>query len=234
MRLKESQRISSAISSTNESEAAESIKALWEAENMYDLTRMLNEAEKINHENIIQFGAIRDKVLQNLWNHVASAGTPFGTSLNGLNKILKGHRTGELTIVTGRTGQGKTTVVSQISLELAQQGVHTLWGSFEIKNDTLVTKMMQQHAKISLKGCTEAVFNEHADSFEKLPMWFMTFYGRYGVTRHIWHHVHEIRLGLPHRLSHILVIGGWHVGSFQLLKLSYQTPSRSHDRIDDG
>ena len=46
---------------------------------------------------------------------------PFGKALGGLNKILKGHRPGELTLVTGRTGQGKTTMVSQLSLELSEQ-----------------------------------------------------------------------------------------------------------------
>ena len=41
----------------------------------------------------------------------------------GLNRILKGHRRGELTIFTGRTGAGKTTLLSELSLDLAMQGV---------------------------------------------------------------------------------------------------------------
>jgi hypothetical protein len=55
--------------------------------------------------------------------------------------------------------------------------VHTLWGSFEIKNDVLAVKMLQQHTKKNLKGCSDAVFDEAADSFQRLPMWYMTFYG---------------------------------------------------------
>ena len=36
---------------------------------------------------------------------------------------MKGHRPGELTIFTGPTGSGKTTLMSELSLDLCQQGV---------------------------------------------------------------------------------------------------------------
>jgi len=41
---------------------------------------------------------------------------------------------------------GKTTFLSQLSLDLAQQGVNTLWGSFEVKNVNLIRKMLGQFA----------------------------------------------------------------------------------------
>ena len=40
-----------------------------------------------------------------------------------LNKLLKGFRPGELTVMTGRTGSGKTTFMSEYSLDLCMQGV---------------------------------------------------------------------------------------------------------------
>ena len=40
-----------------------------------------------------------------------------------LSNILKGHRAGELTIFTGPTGSGKTTLMSELSLDLSLQGV---------------------------------------------------------------------------------------------------------------
>jgi twinkle protein len=40
-----------------------------------------------------------------------------------LTKILKGHRRGELTVLTGPTGSGKTTFMSELSLDLCLQGV---------------------------------------------------------------------------------------------------------------
>jgi twinkle protein len=64
-----------------------------------------------------------------------------------LNHLLKGHRRGELTIFTGPTGSGKTTFLGEYTLDLASQGVKTLWGSFEIKNSRLGKMMMTQFAK---------------------------------------------------------------------------------------
>ena len=40
-----------------------------------------------------------------------------------LSNILKGHRAGELTIFTGPTGSGKTTLMSELSLDLSLQGM---------------------------------------------------------------------------------------------------------------
>jgi ABC-type lipoprotein export system ATPase subunit len=41
-----------------------------------------------------------------------------------LTQILKGHRAGELTVLTGSTGCGKTTFLSEYSLDLCLQGVN--------------------------------------------------------------------------------------------------------------
>lgn len=40
-----------------------------------------------------------------------------------LTRLLGGHRRGELTVLTGPTGCGKTTLCAEMSLDLAQQGV---------------------------------------------------------------------------------------------------------------
>jgi twinkle protein len=94
-----------------------------------------------------------------------------------LNKILKGHRRGELTVITGPTGCGKTTFISEYSLDLATQGVNTLWGSFEIRNVRLARTMLQQYAGLPLDE-NLSLFDMWADKFEKLPIYFMTFHGQ--------------------------------------------------------
>ena len=68
------------------------------------------------------------------------------TYFNFFNKTMKGMRKGELTLVSGATGSGKTTFLSQLSIDFLRQGVPTLWGSFEIKNEVLAHTMVQQHA----------------------------------------------------------------------------------------
>jgi twinkle protein len=52
-----------------------------------------------------------------------------------------------MTVLTGLTGSGKTTFLGQVSLDLAEQGVNILWGSFEIKNTRLVHKLLQQYMR---------------------------------------------------------------------------------------
>lgn len=43
------------------------------------------------------------------------------------------------------SGCGKTTLLSQLSLDFAEQNVPVLWGSFEIKNVRLLQKMLLQY-----------------------------------------------------------------------------------------
>lgn len=97
-----------------------------------------------------------------------------------LNRILKGHRRGEFTVLTGPTGCGKTTFMSEYSLDLAMQGVNTLWGSFEIRNARLARTMLQQMAGIPLDAHLDQ-FDMWADKFECLPLYFMTFHGQQSI-----------------------------------------------------
>lgn len=97
-----------------------------------------------------------------------------------LTDLLKGHRRGELTIFTGPTGSGKTTFLSEYSLDLCNQSVRTLWGSFEICNVRLVKRMLQQFSGVNLEKEPNK-FEAIADEFEELPMYFMAFYGQQNV-----------------------------------------------------
>jgi twinkle protein len=93
-----------------------------------------------------------------------------------LNEILKGHRTGELTIFTGSTGSGKTTFLSEYSLDLSIQGLKTLWGSFEIQNHRLAKTMMTQYSGMNLYK-NISLFEYISREFSKLPIYFMNFHG---------------------------------------------------------
>ena len=67
-----------------------------------------------------------------------------------------------------------------MSLDLAEQDINVLWGSFEIKNTRLMHKLLQQFARQPRPAgdpSMEAELNGLADRFEKLPMTFMKFHG---------------------------------------------------------
>ena len=71
---------------------------------------------------------------------------------------------GEFSLVTGATGSGKTTFLSQLSLDFLAQGVPTLWGSFEIKNEIFLETMVKQLNKSVPK--TEAQAQEAIENLE--------------------------------------------------------------------
>lgn len=70
--------------------------------------------------------------------------------------------------------------MSEYSLDLAMQGVNTLWGSFEIRNARLAKTMLQQMVGKPLDENLDQ-FDLYADNFEKLPLYFMTFHGQQNI-----------------------------------------------------
>ena len=75
---------------------------------------------------------------------------------------------------------GKTTFLGQLSLDFAENGVNTLWGSFEIKNTRLMHKLLQQFSRGPMPNDRSAkvqALEVLADRFENLPLYFMKFHG---------------------------------------------------------
>lgn len=65
---------------------------------------------------------------------------------SALNKYLNGLRPGEITVITGTTGIGKTTFLCEYSLDLFTQGVRTLFCSFEMPEERILKWMLIQYA----------------------------------------------------------------------------------------
>ncbi|XP_043248677.1 twinkle protein, mitochondrial [Colletes gigas] len=145
----------------------------------YDLKNIIKNAQSVWHQSITTFQELREEVLSDLQNIDKVQGVKW-KRYPALNRILKGHRRGEYTILTGPTGCGKTTFMSEYSLDLAMQGVNTLWGSFEIRNSRLARTMLQQMVGVPLDEHLEH-FDSYADAFEKLPIYFMTFHGQQSI-----------------------------------------------------
>ncbi|XP_033841173.1 twinkle protein, mitochondrial [Periophthalmus magnuspinnatus] len=152
------------------------IEALAEGKN---LSRIISTSIPAAHKSIVSFKQLREDVYGELLNKDQVAGVKW-TRFPELNRILKGHRKGELTVFTGPTGSGKTTFISELALDLSMQGVNTLWGSFEINNVRLAKIMLTQFAMQRLEDNLEQ-YDYWADKFEELPLYFMTFHGQQNI-----------------------------------------------------
>ena len=58
-----------------------------------------------------------------------------------------------ITTTTTTTGGGKTTLLSQLSIDWALNNKPVLWGSFEVRNERLLHKMLVQcHRRGDIRG----------------------------------------------------------------------------------
>ncbi|KAM7381324.1 hypothetical protein PAMA_012263 [Pampus argenteus] len=144
-----------------------------------NLSQIIKASIPAAHKSIVSFKQLREDVYGELVNTEQVAGVKW-ERFPQLNKILKGHRKGELTVFTGATGSGKTTFISEMALDLCMQGVNTLWGSFEINNVRLAKIMLTQFAMQRLEENLEQ-YDFWADKFEELPLYFMTFHGQQNI-----------------------------------------------------
>lgn len=142
----------------------------------WDIQKMIDGADVLPHRQLATFEELRHDVFHELLNPIQAAGVQ-SRQFPTLNAILKGLRKGEVSIVTGPTGCGKTTLLSQLSLDFCQQGINTLWGSFEIKNTRLLHKMLHQMSGKSLSKVSMDELETIADEFQELPMYFLRFFG---------------------------------------------------------
>ncbi|KAG7159901.1 Twinkle-like [Homarus americanus] len=127
-------------------------------------------------ETIVTFQQLKDKIYHRLTHQEETCGVQW-KRFSELNALLLGHRQGEMTVLTGPTGSGKTTFMAEYSLDLCSQGVKTLWGSFEVSIVRLCEVMLQQFSGAPLPHDL-TTFNTLASQFSILPLHFLTYHGQ--------------------------------------------------------
>lgn len=159
---------------------------------------ILSRAYPLTHKYLATFEAFAEDVLKE--NPEKCSGTKW-KRFTHLNEILKGHRSGELTIFSGQTGTGKTTFVSEYSLDLCMQGVRTLWASFEISNHRLIEIMLMQFALCPL----EEIFKRRdywKAQFKSLKLHFLMLHGQHSIKTVIDAMVHAV---IANGVQHVVV-----------------------------
>ncbi|XP_035222130.1 twinkle protein, mitochondrial-like isoform X4 [Stegodyphus dumicola] len=98
--------------------------ALLSLQNDFNLRHILREAYPMHDEDLETFDSYVGEILEELKGYEKAVGLKWKRFFV-LNELLKGHRRGELTIFSGQTGTGKTTFMSEYSLDLCAQGAMT-------------------------------------------------------------------------------------------------------------
>jgi len=174
--------------------------ALTAVRKRMNIAEILMAAKEFQHKYITTFDSLRHDIYLEFIRAEELDGVKW-KRFEGLNSLLKGFRRGEMTMMTGRTGSGKTTFMSEYSLDLCMQGVNTLWGSFEIKNVRLAKMMMKQFSLVNLDEKIEE-FDTVADNFQKLPLWFTTFHGSQEVEKVLDAMSHAVYV---HDIAHVII-----------------------------
>ncbi|GAB0492116.1 hypothetical protein MMPV_003375 [Pyropia vietnamensis] len=169
-----------------------------------DLAAAIDAAETVPHEGLLTFASLREDVRAELSGTAGVRGLP-SVWLPRLDEVLGGHRRGEMSVVTGHTGVGKTTFLAQLSLDYAVQGMPTLWGSFEIANSRLAATLLRQYVALTTRlplADLSARYDDLADAFESLPMHFLNYHGATDVDAIIDAMDHAVYV---HDVGHVLL-----------------------------
>ncbi|KAI9295706.1 P-loop containing nucleoside triphosphate hydrolase protein [Neoconidiobolus thromboides FSU 785] len=185
----------------NEAANSEKVRSAYDClAKGYNLKEFIKESKLITHSKVVDFEKLKDSVLLEIMYADQVKGIPT-KNFPSLNQIIKGFRPGELTIFSGPTGMGKTTFLSQLSLDFCSSGVSTMWGSFEISNTRLAKKMLFQYAGKTI-GTEVEEYNHWAEKFQQLPLYFMKFFGSTKVKEVIDAMEHAV---YAHDVQHILI-----------------------------
>jgi len=137
-----------------------------------DYSMSLDKNQVDTEEGFLTYSDLKHVVDQELANPTQFDGAKMKHScMKKFENIIKGLRPGELTVLTGPTGAGKTTWVAQYALVLAMySNVRTLFGSFEVKPSKLMAKTMLPQ----FDGLRKSENEESCDydRFEDVPMYF--------------------------------------------------------------
>ncbi|CAD5227632.1 unnamed protein product [Bursaphelenchus okinawaensis] len=112
-----------------------------------EILKGILEAVRVRYRGFRSLIDIREEVKNEIvQSNSRTVGFATWKRLDALNRYLRGFRPGELTVLTGGTGYGKTTFLCEYSMDLFSQGVRTLFCSFEMPDEKILKWMLVQFA----------------------------------------------------------------------------------------
>ncbi|KAF2352753.1 P-loop containing nucleoside triphosphate hydrolase [Trinorchestia longiramus] len=138
--------------------------------------RLLSRERLRPNASVLAVADLRDQIYHRLKHPCEVRGVPW-RRFPDLQRLLLGHRPGEVTVLSGSTGAGKTTFLAEYSLDLTQQGVTTLWASLEVSKERLCEVLLQQYSGAPLPS-DRTSFDALWHAFRQLPLYFLDVHGQ--------------------------------------------------------
>lgn len=115
------------------------------------LTRQINDSDKTNNSYKATKAAadLTSNLLDSFKERSKSDYTPFIKSgLKSLDRLINGFAKGEVIIIGGRPGIGKTALMVQIASNILQKQQRILYFSFDLSEEQLITRFVSCHSGI--------------------------------------------------------------------------------------
>ena len=107
---------------------------------------------------------------------------PMLTGMESFDKLLGGLRINEVSVLTGETASGKTTIgAAFLPYVLSQKGHSVLIASFEMKPPMIQKKMIQMTMGRPFVDLSRPEKEQGLDFIEQLPLHFIDAYGQIGL-----------------------------------------------------
>lgn len=105
---------------------------------IYDL-----EQQKLQTDELVSYDG-EDKIvlIDEIRDELAKLGDPatFNCGIGGIDRITEGVQPGEIVVVSGPTGQGKTTLCQAFTRSLVTSGVNVAWFSYEVSYRDMIRR----------------------------------------------------------------------------------------------
>jgi twinkle protein len=143
-----------------------------------EIDRYFKEAEEYKPKNLKAPGDYKEQLVK-LWKRDRME--TVSTGWKSLDRLLGGLRRGELTTVTGETGQGKSTWVCNLAFNRMKEGELVWIGSFEAKPPPLLAKFASMHLERSFYRLSENDLQQALYFIINLPLRFLDHWGTLNV-----------------------------------------------------
>lgn len=137
---------------------------------VFFIAKLVAESVEVAIDGIVSCSSLRERYLATFSAEGGRSG--WSTGWEDLDNLIGGWRPGEVTMVTGGTGCGKTTFTSQAALNMAEQGHGVLYCPFEMGLIDQLDKWTRQHGtedpEVQLERGT---IGATLDQIDALPIW---------------------------------------------------------------